>query len=79
MVPLGLGLAIIGGSDKINKKKYKMYKEVYALYCSNKICEIQQFGSKLKVARGWFVAIPMPDIFPGCITEGKGFKIIQNI
>ena len=75
MVPLGLGLAIIGGaSDKKIRKEYKKYKEVYAIYCSKKICEIQSFGSKLKVARGWFVAIPIPDIFPGCLTEGKGFE-----
>ena len=72
MVPLGLGLAIIGGAS--DKKIRKEYKEVYAIYCSKKICEIQSFGSKLKVARGWFVAIPIPDIFPGCFTEGKGLE-----
>ena len=67
MVALGLGQAIIGG--EVGNKEYT--KNIYHLECSQEICDFSKMGIELSVARGWFVAISLPDFLSGCVTEGK--------
>ena len=76
MVPLGLGQAIIGGfglGQAISGgKTIKGYtKKIYLLECSQKDCSISKIVPELSIPLGSFVAIPIPDFFSGCISEGK--------
>ena len=66
MVAIGLGQAIIGGK---NNQKYT--KKIYLLECSHGDCDFSKIGSELSIARGSFVAIPIPDLWSGCASEGK--------
>ena len=70
MVTLGLALVIIGG-----KSDNDYNKEIYNFECAREICKIIRYASELSISRGWFVAVPLPDIFSGCITEGKDITI----
>ena len=74
MVPLGLGQAIIGGETNEGYTK-----NIYHLECSQETCDISKFGSELLLARGSFVAIPIPDFLSGCITEGKDFDNYSSL
>ena len=65
MVALGLGQAVIGGESN---QQYT--KKIYHLVCSREDCGFSKMGQELSIARGSFVAIPIPDIFSGCILEG---------
>ena len=40
---------------------------IYRLTCSSAICSWSTLNQELKVARGWTVAIPVPDTF--CLQE----------
>ena len=74
MVPLELGLAIIGGETN---EEYT--KKTYHLKCSQKTCDISKLGAELSIARGHFVAIPIPDHLSGCVTEGKGYTLNHQL
>ena len=72
MVRLGKGQAILGGrSDSVYQAK------VYSMGCSNRNCIISLLNREFSVAKGFFVAIPIPDTISGCITGGKNY--IQKI
>ena len=66
MVPLGLGQAILGGS---NPKVYQ--NRLYHYTCSQRVCQILELNQKLQNSRINFVAIPIPDAISGCISESK--------
>ena len=67
MVPLGLGQAILGGSDDdlVSQRK------IYHVTCSNQVCEMSTLSKELSVSRFSFVAIPIPDSISGCISDSK--------
>ena len=66
MVPLGLGQAILGGSN------YKVHQNrMYHYTCSQSICQISELNQKLSFSREDFVALPIPDAISGCISESK--------
>ena len=68
MVSLGLGQAILGGQDAI-MGNYR--KEIYHFRCYQQDCMISSLNQLLKVPRGFFVAIPIPDSISGCISDSK--------
>ena len=66
MVKLGKKQAILGGSFK------SVYQnKIYSITCSNRNCHIFVLNRELSVAKGIFVAVPIPDKMSGCITGGK--------
>ena len=67
MVKLGKGQAILGGYNDMMVEQTKIYK----MTCSNRLCKISSLNKKLSVARGNFMAIPIPDTISGCITSCK--------
>ena len=66
MVTLGLGQAILGGSDN-----YDHRKEIYHFTCYQQDCTISLLEQLLKVSTRFFVAIPIPDSISGCISDSK--------
>ena len=66
MAPLGNGQAILGGS---NIKVYQ--NRIYHFTCSQKKCQISVLNHKLSFPRESFVALAIPDVISGCISESK--------
>ena len=56
MVTLDRDLVAIGGSDGSTYQS-----SLYLMACQNKVCEWQIVTQKLKVGRGYFVAMLIPD------------------
>ena len=74
MVKLGKKQAILGG----NFEGFYQNK-IYSITCSNRNCHILVLDRELSVAKGIFVAIPIPDKMSGCITGGKyNFKNFKS-
>ena len=67
MVPLGLGQAILGGSDE----NVVFQKKIYHVTCSNQVFDITKLRIELSVPKAFFVAIHIPDSISGCISESK--------
>ena len=67
MVTLGLGQALLGGVDA----NYIPRKEIYHFTCYQGDCTISSLNQLLDVPRADFVAIPIPDIISGCISDSK--------
>ena len=67
MVKLGKGQAILGGYDDMNFVQNKIYR----MTCSNRLCKVSSLNKELSIARGNFMAIPIPDTISGCITSCK--------
>ena len=66
MVKLGKGQAILGGHNDGD-----FQAKIYSMTCSNRNCIILLLDRELSVPKVFFVAIPIPDTIPGCITGGK--------
>ena len=76
MVPVGNGLAIIGGrAESINGFDFYNYRDIYFLKCLDRYCDITKMSQELPAPRAFFVAIPIPDDACGCIYKGKFYSI----
>ena len=70
MVALGLGQAIIGGkNDLLTTTIYS--KKIYHLERSRGDFAISRILSELSIPLASFMAIPIPEFFSGCISEGE--------
>ena len=66
MVPLGTQQAIIGGLGKRKGHNIEDQGNIYQVACTNRNCTITKLSQELRVPRGDFVAIPIPDDISGC-------------
>ena len=74
MIPLGYGVAIIGGSNAATRDPLIMltyYTEIYHMKCSQYSCKVQILNQKIATPRRRSLAIPIPDTLARCISESK--------
>ena len=73
MVQVGFGQAIIGGNFEMrfSDREAGLQSKIYHVTCSQRICKIETLSQELPVPKMDFVAIPIPDEFSGCKSEGS--------
>ena len=64
-VPLDQDVVIIGGTTNYGNGM-NMQSSLYRFTCQNQDCEFKTMSQELKISRGWFVAMLIPDDLVDC-------------